>query len=189
MSFVALLNESMPHMFASLLTHVLATAWSGFQISNTAVFKANFKRMITDGACDGVTLLPDYWDDRARLEYPILALNVVSLIISAFLTWKLVKVSLSSLFPDLFLMLGYHCEGFRLANLQARRRLSQDQPHLQACPHTLNRHSAVILLHRCDGGIVAGQPHQRNRLSGSLVRSVVQGNFDCHPCRAYSVSI
>lgn len=93
MSVVALLNESIPHIIASLLTHVLATAWSGFQISQTADFQKSFGQYIVHGACDGVpSLLPNYWEGRARLEISTLALNVAALIISAILTWKLVKV-------------------------------------------------------------------------------------------------
>jgi hypothetical protein len=94
MSMVALLNESIPHIIASLLTHVLATAWSAFQISNTANFRNQFDQYITHGACNGVpSLLPNYWEGRARSEIPILALNAAALIISCVLTWKLVKVS------------------------------------------------------------------------------------------------
>lgn len=48
--------------------------------------------MITNGACKGIPLLPDYWEERANLEYPLLALNVLSLLISVFLTWRLVKL-------------------------------------------------------------------------------------------------
>jgi len=93
MSAVALLNESIPHIIASLLTHMLATGWSGFQIWNTANFKADFQHYITDGACNGVpSLLPNYWQQRAYLEIPTLALNVVALLISCVLTWKLVKL-------------------------------------------------------------------------------------------------
>lgn len=92
MSLVALMNESIPHIFASLLTHVLATVWSAFQIAHTNKFRADFNRMITRGACNGIPLLGSYWEDRQRAEYPALALNIVSLLISAFLTWKLVKV-------------------------------------------------------------------------------------------------
>lgn len=91
MSIVALLNESIPHMIASLLTHILATTWSGLQLNHTANFRATFNRVITNGACNGVALLPSYWDERADAEYPALVLNVVALLISAFLTWKLVK--------------------------------------------------------------------------------------------------
>lgn len=91
MSIVALLNESIPHIFASLATHTLATAWSIFQIINTANFRSNFNRVITDGTC-GVPLLPKYWTERAMAEYPTLALNVVALLVSAFLTWHLIKL-------------------------------------------------------------------------------------------------
>ncbi|KAF7306563.1 B-block-TFIIIC domain-containing protein [Mycena indigotica] len=93
MSIVALLNESMPHMLASLSTHVLATAWSGYQITHTASFRADFDRYITHGACNGApSLLPTYWAARARAEYPTVAFNAVSLVISSILTWKLVKL-------------------------------------------------------------------------------------------------
>ncbi|KAJ7693611.1 hypothetical protein B0H17DRAFT_1168805 [Mycena rosella] len=95
MSIVALLNESIPHIIASLLTHMLATGWSGFQIWHTADFHANFNKYITQGACHGVgvpSLLPNYWTARAHAEIPTLALNVVALLISCVLTWKLVKL-------------------------------------------------------------------------------------------------
>ncbi|KAF9023396.1 hypothetical protein BDZ89DRAFT_1069885 [Hymenopellis radicata] len=92
MSIVALLNESIPHIFASLATHVLATGWSSYQILNTANFRSTFNHVITDGACDGVSLLPTYWDERAKAEYPTLALNILALLVSAFLTWRLIKL-------------------------------------------------------------------------------------------------
>ncbi|KAF9015474.1 hypothetical protein BDQ17DRAFT_1295304 [Cyathus striatus] len=92
MSIVALFNESIPHIFASLLTHVMATAWAGFQISHTADFRANFNKVITNGACKGTNLLPHYWDARKNAEIPSFALNVFALVLSAILTWKLVKL-------------------------------------------------------------------------------------------------
>ncbi|ESK98192.1 hypothetical protein Moror_309 [Moniliophthora roreri MCA 2997] len=94
MSVVALLNESIPHIFASLLTHVLATAWTGYQINHTAVFRANFNRVITNGACSGVPIpfLGNYWKLRAIAEFTTLAFNIVALLTSVYLTWKLVKL-------------------------------------------------------------------------------------------------
>ncbi|KAI0786109.1 hypothetical protein C8Q75DRAFT_304199 [Abortiporus biennis] len=91
MSLVALLNESIPHIFASLLTHIMATAWGGFQIFSTSQFRNEFNRLSTNGAC-GINLLPTYWKDRAHAEIPSLALNIVALLISAFLTWRLIKL-------------------------------------------------------------------------------------------------
>ncbi|KAF8912963.1 hypothetical protein CPB84DRAFT_1811945 [Gymnopilus junonius] len=94
MSIVALLNESIPHILASLLTHVLATAWAAFQIFHTASFHSDFNRVITHGACNlnGVSLLPNYWEARSKAEIPGLVLNIVALLVSCLLTWKLIKL-------------------------------------------------------------------------------------------------
>ncbi|EAU92654.2 hypothetical protein CC1G_01699 [Coprinopsis cinerea okayama7 len=92
MSFIALLNESIPHILASLLTHVMVTAWVSFQVTQTEIFRRNFNRIITNGACRGTNLLPDFWKARALAEYPSLALHAVALIVSCVLTWKLVKL-------------------------------------------------------------------------------------------------
>lgn len=91
MSIVALLNESIPHILASLVTHLMATAWASFQITSTARFRADFNRVITHGACN-VSLLPNYWEARSKAELPSLVLNVIALLISCFLTWRLIKV-------------------------------------------------------------------------------------------------
>ncbi|EJF66419.1 hypothetical protein DICSQDRAFT_142019 [Dichomitus squalens LYAD-421 SS1] len=90
MSLVALLNESIPHIAASLLTHIMATAWGGFQIVNTNDFHKKFSTLTTKGAC-GVNLLPEYWKRRSNAEIPSLALNVFALLVSAFLSWRLMK--------------------------------------------------------------------------------------------------
>jgi len=92
MSTVALLNESIPHIVASLLTHMLATGWAGFQINHTANFHTTFSNLTNHGACSPINLLPHYWMDRGYAEIPILILNIVALFISAFLTWKLIKL-------------------------------------------------------------------------------------------------
>ncbi|KAL1670768.1 hypothetical protein GGF50DRAFT_93743 [Schizophyllum commune] len=92
MSFTALMQESIPHIITSLLTHVLATGWAGFQIYHTNDFRMTFNRVITNGACNGAPLLLHYWQDRAKMEFPSLALNGVALIISGILTWKLIKL-------------------------------------------------------------------------------------------------
>jgi len=91
MSLVALLNESIPHIIVSLLMHILATAWAGFQIADTAQFKSQFSDMTTESACNGVNLLPNYWQDRADAEIPSLALNAVALLASTWLSWRLMK--------------------------------------------------------------------------------------------------
>jgi hypothetical protein len=92
MSVVALLNESIPHILASLVTHMMATSWAAFQITHTANFRSDFNRVITNGACDGTALLPHYWQDRGTAELTSMAFNILALLISSFLTWKLIKL-------------------------------------------------------------------------------------------------
>ncbi|KAL5534527.1 hypothetical protein ACEPAG_990 [Sanghuangporus baumii] len=92
MSIVAILNESIPHIIASLLTHVLATAWGGFQIWHTNNFRENFVKLTAHGACDGINLLSTYWKPRANAEVASLVLNAVALVLSGFLSWKLFKL-------------------------------------------------------------------------------------------------
>jgi hypothetical protein len=107
MSIVALLNESIPHMcvlsfrsfmmcsslssIASLLTHLAATAWGAFQLAQTEDFHQNFTSLVTDGVCE-INLLPTYWVARSNVEIPSLALNCVALLVSIFLSWRLIKV-------------------------------------------------------------------------------------------------
>ncbi|KAH7340501.1 hypothetical protein B0J17DRAFT_568705 [Rhizoctonia solani] len=91
MSVVALLNESVPHVIAAFLTHLLTTGWSIFQLVQTAHFRSEFNRLTTRGACGGVNLLPFYWKTRVNIEIPTLVLNGVVLLSSAYMSWKLLK--------------------------------------------------------------------------------------------------
>ncbi|KAG1864632.1 hypothetical protein DFJ58DRAFT_724611 [Suillus subalutaceus] len=92
MSIVAVLNESVPHTIATLLTHMLATVWAGYQIFNTAQFHGDFSRLSTNGACNPINLLPSYWKSRFGAEIASLVLNVVALLVSSFLSWRLAKL-------------------------------------------------------------------------------------------------
>ncbi|KAG1787849.1 uncharacterized protein HD556DRAFT_1246142 [Suillus plorans] len=92
MSIVAILNESVPHTIATLLTHMLATGWAGYQIFNTAQFHGDFSRLSTNGACNPINLLPSYWKSRFVAEIASLVLNAVALLVSSFLSWRLAKL-------------------------------------------------------------------------------------------------
>jgi len=91
-SIRALWNESIPHILASLLTHVMATAWGALQIIHTANFRTDFNRVITHGACNQTILSKSYWNARRWAEATSFSLNGLALIISCALTWKLVKL-------------------------------------------------------------------------------------------------
>ena len=108
MSLVALLNESIPHLYvwiyswisvsyprgfsiATALSLMSATAWGAFQIYNTARFRHDFNRL-TNSACR-VNLLSSYWESRSKAEIPSLALSAAALLVSCFLSYKLIKVT------------------------------------------------------------------------------------------------
>lgn len=90
MSIVALLNESVPHTIAAVLTHVLATAWSGYQLHMTAAFRAEVTELIVNGPCKA-NLLPEYWDPRQDAEISVVALNAAVLVCNLVLSYMLVK--------------------------------------------------------------------------------------------------
>ncbi|KAG8999505.1 hypothetical protein FRB94_006148 [Tulasnella sp. JGI-2019a] len=92
MSVVAVLNESIPHTVAALLTHGLATMWAGFQLFDTSNFKKSFATLVVNGACKGITIFPTYWKLRGVVEILILVMNAVVLVANAFLSWKVLKV-------------------------------------------------------------------------------------------------
>ncbi|PVF94842.1 hypothetical protein CPB86DRAFT_828315 [Serendipita vermifera] len=92
MSTVAILNESIPHILAALMTHALATAWSVYQLFNTASFQSEFARStIRSGQCGGVNLLPTYWTERRGAEIAVLTVNCVSLVATGVMSWRLIK--------------------------------------------------------------------------------------------------
>ena len=68
MSVIALMNESIPHIFVVLITHVLATTWSGFQISNTRQFNQSFQQTTLKADSCNINLLPSYWSQRNAAE-------------------------------------------------------------------------------------------------------------------------
>ncbi|KZV74698.1 hypothetical protein PENSPDRAFT_681658 [Peniophora sp. CONT] len=91
MSLVALLNESIPHIIASLVTHLSSVAWGAFQLSQTQLFHDDYHKVITAGVCQ-VNFLPTYWKARSNVEIPSLALNAAGLLMSMFLSYKLIKM-------------------------------------------------------------------------------------------------
>ena len=116
---------------------------------NTAQFHGDFMRLSTNGACNPINLLPSYWQGRVAAEIASLVLNVVALLVSAFLSWRLAKVMQSrscftgSQHSSLFRLFS----GLWLADFQACRGFKDYQPCLQTCARALGRYSAVALLH------------------------------------------
>ena len=49
------------------------------------------RHAISSGRCDDINLLPGYWQDRNAAEIAVLVVNAISLMLSAFLSWRLIK--------------------------------------------------------------------------------------------------
>ena len=90
-AFQRRVTELVLRSVASFVTHMMATIAAAIQLLNTRQFHSDFTRLTTNGAC-GVNLLPGYWSERAQAEIPILVLNAVGLLTSAYLSWRLMKV-------------------------------------------------------------------------------------------------
>lgn len=86
-------NESIPHIMAALLTHFLSAAWGAYQIYSLNLFKNDYVKLISNGACAGAPhVLEDFWDSKMQSEIASLVFNVVGLLMSAGLTWYLLQV-------------------------------------------------------------------------------------------------
>lgn len=70
---------------------VLSAGWSGYAIWRTIDIHTRFTALITNGAC-GVDLFPHYFHDRLSVQIADLVLNVIALLVSCYLVWRLVKV-------------------------------------------------------------------------------------------------
>lgn len=89
---VAILYESIPHLAAAFASESLATAWSMYKIARTESFKRDFQRIVTNGSCGGVNVLPRYFSTREPIEAVILTFNLLAFLGYGFLALKIYKV-------------------------------------------------------------------------------------------------
>ncbi|KAG8823118.1 hypothetical protein FRC19_004596 [Serendipita sp. 401] len=89
---VAILNESIPHLSAAFVSLLLALIWSGSQLARTRYFHKEFETFITNGACDGLDILPGYWPQRQKTDIPGFALNALAIVLLGTIGFKLLSV-------------------------------------------------------------------------------------------------
>ncbi|KAH7868342.1 uncharacterized protein C8R40DRAFT_847429 [Lentinula edodes] len=92
LSFVTILNESLPHLGAAIAGHVLVTAWAGYRLNNTYKLQAHYETLIVQQACNDVDFLGSWWNVRADHTIPILVFNAVALVLATYLASRLYKV-------------------------------------------------------------------------------------------------
>jgi hypothetical protein len=93
MSLIAIIQSSVPHTIAVLVARILMTAWSAFTFwrsqRNSSIFKELFISPKTYCRLDlGFT---DYFNDRIAYQIPDTILNCSGLLISAYMSWTLLK--------------------------------------------------------------------------------------------------
>ncbi|KIK56193.1 hypothetical protein GYMLUDRAFT_47407 [Collybiopsis luxurians FD-317 M1] len=92
LSFVTILNESLPHLGAAIAGHVLVTAWAGYRIENTYKLQEHYQQLIVQQACDGVDFLGGWWNVRTDHAIPVLIFNVIAFVLATYLASRLYKV-------------------------------------------------------------------------------------------------
>ncbi|KAK7440053.1 hypothetical protein VKT23_017304 [Stygiomarasmius scandens] len=91
LSFVAILNESLPHLGAALAGHVLVTAWAGYRFRNSQRQQELYNFFIVRGPCQN-DFLGNWWKLRLDHTIPVIIINVVVFLLITFLSVKLYNV-------------------------------------------------------------------------------------------------
>ncbi|KAG8834340.1 hypothetical protein FRC17_009108 [Serendipita sp. 399] len=93
-SAAAIFCQCIPHVMAATAMHLLSLVWSSYQVTAFSSFRADYSRIISsiNGACNGVDLLPTYFQSRMPYVIAVTVLDSVTLLVSAYLSWRLVPL-------------------------------------------------------------------------------------------------
>ncbi|KAF9456388.1 hypothetical protein BDZ94DRAFT_1275823 [Collybia nuda] len=126
LAFATVLNESLPHLGASLASHILGTAWAAYRVSSTELLREEYMSLISAGACNGTDLLGDWWEIRKLHAIPVVVVSALTLLATGILSINLYKIYASQSFSRvgaspqihriyklvLFLSVDLHLTGF-----------------------------------------------------------------------------
>ncbi|KAL5513487.1 hypothetical protein ACEPAH_3886 [Sanghuangporus vaninii] len=96
-STIALMYGSIAHLYAALAFRVLSVGWSAYSIWRTHDIDRRFDVLLTSGACE-VDLFPGYVKPRIAIQSVDLSLNVLALILMAYLCSRLVRTYTTVMF-------------------------------------------------------------------------------------------
>ncbi|KIY67672.1 hypothetical protein CYLTODRAFT_323053, partial [Cylindrobasidium torrendii FP15055 ss-10] len=92
LSLVTILNESLPHLVASLASHVLGTAWAAFRVANSKQQEKRYRNLVVRGLCDNVDIMGNWWEIRTSHTIPVIVFHLVALAVLLYLSTTLYKV-------------------------------------------------------------------------------------------------
>ncbi|KAI0799600.1 hypothetical protein BC629DRAFT_1497116 [Irpex lacteus] len=90
----AVLNQSIPHLLAVFAMRMLATGWSAYTIWRTQDLKSRLWHIVMapNTPCHtDFEFLPGYFRTRFALQIPDVTLNVVALLFTGVLGWRMIK--------------------------------------------------------------------------------------------------
>nr|XP_018261025.1 uncharacterized protein I303_06742 [Kwoniella dejecticola CBS 10117]OBR83183.1 hypothetical protein I303_06742 [Kwoniella dejecticola CBS 10117] len=88
LAIVGLLNESMPHLLALLVSLLISSIWTANGLRLSFKFLGNFQST-ANTYCEGINVLPMYLDKRIGFQSTVLGLSLLTMIASAWLCWKI----------------------------------------------------------------------------------------------------
>lgn len=88
----AVLSESLPHLGAAFLGHVLSTGWAGFRIRASYKMMDLYQRAIVSDACEGTNPLGNWWQIKISHTVPVAVVSGIALAFVLFLSYKIYKV-------------------------------------------------------------------------------------------------
>jgi hypothetical protein len=91
-SVVAIVNDSVPHILAVLMTRTIYTAWAMYSVWRVPYYRQLFLDVLADpGTPCSVDLFTDFWTRRQGFEIGDLLLSCTGLLLFSYLSWNLLK--------------------------------------------------------------------------------------------------
>lgn len=92
LAFVTVLYESIPHLGASLLGHVLGTGWAAYRVGSTNRLTYIYRQAVVPRMCSGEDFLKDWWDHRKSNAAGIVVVNACTLAVMMYLSYTILKI-------------------------------------------------------------------------------------------------
>jgi len=92
-SFLAILNDSVPHILAVLMTRTISAGWAMYATWRGPYFRGHFQELFADpGTPCSLDLFSAFWAKRQGYEIADLLLSCTGLLFFSYLSWTLLKI-------------------------------------------------------------------------------------------------
>ncbi|KAF4611421.1 hypothetical protein D9613_003786 [Agrocybe pediades] len=92
-SLFAILNGSVPHILAVLMTRAISAAWAIYAVYRDPLYRGNLQQLLADpGTPCSLDIFSQYWSRRQPFEITDLVLSCTALIFFSYLSFTLLKI-------------------------------------------------------------------------------------------------